>query len=69
MSIQKAIEIAGGQWQLSKLTDLSQGTISKYARGFRITAESALRIEKALDGKIMRHELCPTVFVGYAPQN
>jgi DNA-binding transcriptional regulator YdaS (Cro superfamily) len=68
MSIQKAIEVAGSQEKLSQLSGLSQGTISKYVRGFKITAESALRIEQSIDRKVMRHELCPDVFTGYIPQ-
>jgi DNA-binding transcriptional regulator YdaS (Cro superfamily) len=67
MSIQKAIDVAGSQEKLSMLSGLSQGTISKYVRGYKITAESALRIEQSIDKKVMRHELCPEVFIGYVP--
>ncbi len=68
MTIQKAIEIAGGQKKLGQLSGLSQSAISKYVRGHTITAESALKIEKSLEKKVMRHELCPDVFNGYFPQ-
>lgn len=68
MSIQKAIDAAGSQEKLSILSGLSQGTISKYVRGYKITAESALRIERAIEQRVMRHELCPDVFIGYSPQ-
>lgn len=67
MSIQKAIDAAGSQEKLSLLCGLSQGTISKYVRGYKITAESALKIEQAIERKVMRHELCPDVFEGYKP--
>jgi DNA-binding transcriptional regulator YdaS (Cro superfamily) len=68
-AIKKAVIYAGSQQKLAEATGLCQGTISRYERSTRkVNARHALKIEKAVDRKVMRHELCPDVFKDYIYQ-
>jgi DNA-binding transcriptional regulator YdaS (Cro superfamily) len=61
--INKAIKIAGSQTELARLSKISQAAIWKMAKGHsRCSGESAVKIEKALNGAITRHELRPDLF-------
>lgn len=58
--IEQAIEIAGSQPRLAELTGISQQHISKMLRGQRhVSADVALAIERATEGKIGRSRLRP----------
>lgn len=66
--IAKAIRLKGSQQKLAEAAGCSQQQISylmKDAAG--ISAEMALRIERATDGAVTRHELRPDIY-GPAPQ-
>jgi DNA-binding transcriptional regulator YdaS (Cro superfamily) len=68
-AIKKAVMYAGSQSNLAEAIGLSQGMISAYQLGrHRVDGRIALKIEKAVDRKVMRHELCPDVFKDYVYQ-
>lgn len=60
--LQRAIEIAGSQSALSRLTGISQSNYSRWLRlyGGRVSAEAAIAIEGAVG--IPRHELRPDLW-------
>lgn len=59
--IERAIDAAGGQVKLARLTGRAQATISEYKRGLRaVPADVAVRIESALG--VAKHELRPDLF-------
>lgn len=51
------------QAELGSLLNVSQSVVSQWLRGeTRITAERAIQIEKATNGKVSREELRPDLF-------
>ena len=61
-AISKAIDCLGSQEQLAKAVDLTQSAISSYVTGNkRPSAEVAIRIEAATDGKVRAEDLRPDV--------
>jgi DNA-binding transcriptional regulator YdaS (Cro superfamily) len=60
--IDKAIKYHGSQAKLAAAMGCSQQLISQLLRSNSITAEMALRIEKATEGEIKRHELRPDIW-------
>lgn len=61
--IEKAVSIAGSQHRLAEVSGLSQQFISKLQRGERgVTAETALAIERATNGRVSRHDLRPDLW-------
>lgn len=61
--VAKAVKIAGSQQKLADALGCSQQHISYLLNDAQeITAEFALRMEKATGGKVSRHELRPDIF-------
>lgn len=61
-AISKAIDCMGSQEQLAKAVELTQAAISQYVTGNkRPSAEVAIRIEAATDGKVRAEEVRPDV--------
>ena len=60
--IDKAIKEAGGQKSLADLVGVSQAAVSKWRLGNKITAENAVGIEIATNGKVTRASLRPDLF-------
>jgi len=58
-SIQKAIRICGGQSALARACGVTQAAVFKWSRGGSITAQNAMRVERATGGKIRCEDLCP----------
>ena len=65
--IKRAITIAGSQKKLAAAIGLSQQGVSYLLNGApRVTAEIAIKIEKATRGEIRRQQLRPDIFGGAA---
>jgi DNA-binding transcriptional regulator YdaS (Cro superfamily) len=60
----RAIEIAGGQSSLGRLTGRSQHAIWHAIKKGRCSVELAVLIERALHGQVTRQQLRPDVFAG-----
>jgi DNA-binding transcriptional regulator YdaS (Cro superfamily) len=61
-AISRAIECLGSQDQLAKAVDLTQAAISQYVKGSkRPSAEVAIRIEAATQGKVRAEDVRPDV--------
>jgi len=61
--IAKAIALRGSQRRLAVAANCSQQQISYLMTGATgISAEMALKIERATDGEISRHELRPDIY-------
>jgi DNA-binding transcriptional regulator YdaS (Cro superfamily) len=61
--IQKAIDLIGTQAALGVKAGVSQQHISRLlGERQRITAETAIRIERATDGAVSRHDLRPDLY-------
>jgi DNA-binding transcriptional regulator YdaS (Cro superfamily) len=61
-SIARAISQFGGQAAFAKACGVTQAAVSKWTRGQRVSAESAIAIEKATDGAVTKEELRPDLF-------
>lgn len=62
MNLKKYLETTT-QAAFAHTLGVTQGLVSQWVRGVtRITAEQAVRIESATEGKIKRHELRPDIF-------
>lgn len=62
-ALKKAIELSGGQVSLAGKIGRTQQHISWCLCGLgRISAEDAIRIERAVDGKVSRRDLRPDIF-------
>ena len=60
--ILRAVEISGGQAKLAEACHVTQAAVSKWARGESvISAENALRVERATGGMVTAHDLRPDV--------
>ena len=66
--IEKAIAVVGTQSELARLAGVSQTAVNKWLHGGRLSAESALAVERATSGKVTRHRLRPDIF-GPRPQD
>lgn len=61
--IQHAVDITGSQQKLAESAGCSQQHISYLlTTAKRVSAETALSIERATGGKVTRHELRPDLF-------
>jgi DNA-binding transcriptional regulator YdaS (Cro superfamily) len=60
--LDRAISLAGSQSELARKIGLTQNAIWKAKSCGRISAEMAIRIEVALDGKVRREQLAPDIF-------
>lgn len=61
--IEEAIAFCGTQQALAEKCGLSQAGVSWLLNGAeRVSAETAIRIEKATGGKIKRQQLRPDIF-------
>lgn len=60
--LRHAIEIKGSQGKLAKAAGVSQTSIWKALQADRVSAELAVRIERATDGVITAHHLRPDLF-------
>jgi DNA-binding transcriptional regulator YdaS (Cro superfamily) len=66
--IAQAIEIVGSQKKLAEAAGCEQQTISKLLnRQRRISAEIAVAIDKATEGRVSKHTLRPDIFEAAAP--
>ena len=62
-SLEAAIKIAGGQSALGRLINKDQRTIWAWLnKTGRVPAEEVLSLEKALEGKITRHEFRADIY-------
>lgn len=66
--IAKALHMFGGQQAMAKACGVTQAAVSKWARGYRVSAESAIAIEKATNGCVSRFDLRPDIFGPAQPQ-
>ena len=62
--IKRAIKICGGsQSALARKADVTQAAISQLlSNGGKVSAETALKIEKATEGQVTRSQLRPDLF-------
>lgn len=60
--ISRAISIAGSEAKLGKAAGVSQNAIWQAKRRGRVSAELAVRIERATQGLVSRAELRPDLF-------
>lgn len=60
--IQQAINLIGSQEKLAAACSVTQGAVSKWARGGNIRPEHALSVERATDGAVTASQLRPDVF-------
>lgn len=61
-ALTRAIEIAGSQSALARSIGKTQQLVSLLLKGAKISAEVAVAIEGATEGKVHRHELRPDLF-------
>ena len=67
-ALEKAIDIAGGQSALGRLIDRDQKAIWAWINTTqKVPAEDVLKIEKAVDKQVTRHELRPDIYPKIAP--
>jgi len=67
-ALKKAVEIAGGQSALGRAIDRDQKAIWSWINTTqKVPAEDVLKIEKAISGKVSRHDLRPDVYPKPAP--
>lgn len=60
VAINKAVEMVGGQMPMAKLTNRSQGAVSKWVRGAStVPSDVCLKIEQATNGEVTVEELRP----------
>jgi DNA-binding transcriptional regulator YdaS (Cro superfamily) len=60
--IQTAIDRFGSEAKLAAAADVSQAAINKAKHAPRVSAEMAVRIERATNGQITREQLRPDLF-------
>lgn len=60
--LETAIADAGSQAKFAAAVGLSQQGISYVLRSGRVSAETAIAIERATEGKIKREQLRPDIF-------
>ena len=58
----QAIKIAGGQSALARSCGVKQQTIGVWIKTGRVPAARVLQVEKAIAGKISRHDLRPDIY-------
>lgn len=61
-AIERVCELMGGQTALAKYLDVTPQAISDWVRKGRVPPARVLSIEKAVNGRVTRHELRPDVF-------
>jgi DNA-binding transcriptional regulator YdaS (Cro superfamily) len=61
-ALARAIQLAGGQSALARAVGYTQNAIWKAKTCGRVTAELAVKIEKATNGKVRREQLAPKIF-------
>lgn len=61
--VEQAIDIAGSEAKLGALTGYSQVAINKAKRRGRASPRMALAIERSLNRRVTREQLCPEIFV------
>lgn len=62
-ALEKAIEIIGGQTVLARVCGIKPQTINVWRKKFgRAPAERVLQIEKAVNGRVSRHDLRPDIY-------
>jgi DNA-binding transcriptional regulator YdaS (Cro superfamily) len=60
--LERAIAIAGSEAKLGALIGKSQVAINKAKHRSKVSAGMAVAIDRALGGRVTRHELCPDIF-------
>jgi len=60
-AVKKAVDIVGGQPILAAICGVRQQAVSRWVTS-GCPAERVLQIEKAVDGKVTRHELRPDLY-------
>jgi DNA-binding transcriptional regulator YdaS (Cro superfamily) len=60
--IAKALSLFGGQQAMANACGVTQAAVSKWVRGHRVSAESAIAIERATSGRVTRFELRPDLW-------
>lgn len=63
--LKRAIEIAGSVTMLAEQIGVSRQAVEKWEQN-GVPADRALDIERVLNGAVMRHELRPELYEGYA---
>ena len=59
-ALKKAVELIGGQANMSRAIGVSQQRLSNWQRGINaMPPKYAVAIERAIDGKVTRHDLRP----------
>lgn len=62
-ALKRAIEIAGGQAALARKIGKTQAHVWNWLnRDGRVPAEVVISVEKAVDGKVTRHDLRPDLY-------
>ena len=60
--IDQAVEVHGSQAKLAEAIGCSQQQISYLKNAKGISAEMAMRLDAATDGKVSKHDLRPDIF-------
>ncbi len=62
-AIKRAVEIAGGQTSLAKRIGIPQPYVSQWLyRNKQVGPRFVIPVEKAVDGKVTRHQLRPDIY-------
>lgn len=62
-ALEKAIRIAGSQFALARAIGMKQQTVNWWIRkSKKVPAPYVIKIEKALNGAVTRHELRPDIY-------
>lgn len=62
-ALRRAVEIAGGQAALARKIGKTQAHVWNWLnRDGRVPAEVVLSVERAVDGRVTRHELRPDLY-------
>jgi len=62
--IEQAIDLAGSEAKLGALSGYSQVAINKAKRCGKVSPRMALAIERGLNSRVTRQQLCPEIFAG-----
>lgn len=60
--VRRAADIAGGVSKLARSMNIARNSVYEWIAKGHVPADRAIPVERLVDGKVTRHELCPSIY-------
>ncbi|TXH46542.1 MAG: hypothetical protein E6Q97_29180 [Desulfurellales bacterium] len=60
--VRRAVNYVGGVSKMARALNIQRASVYKWIDNGYVPADRAIPVERLVDGKVTRHELCPSIY-------